>query len=115
MKACRIFVPYGALGTGILEESFIRGVEMKPDAIVCDAGSTDSGVDSLCELCRELCREEKIQMKAAKIYCQQQPEKIKEKYRNHQIIPLEGAKPIDEQVFEKCTNIVGLAGAEAFF
>lgn len=40
---CRIFVPYGALGTGISDESFAAGIRMIPDAIVCDAGSTDSG------------------------------------------------------------------------
>ena len=40
---CKIFVPYGALGTGISEESFQNGIKLGPDAIVCDAGSTDSG------------------------------------------------------------------------
>ena len=40
---CKIFVPYGALGTGITDESFEAGVALGPDAIVCDAGSTDSG------------------------------------------------------------------------
>lgn len=40
---CKVFVPYGALGTGITEESFRIGIEMKPDVIACDAGSTDSG------------------------------------------------------------------------
>ena len=43
MNTCRVFVPYGALGTGIAEESFDAGVRMKPDVIACDAGSTDSG------------------------------------------------------------------------
>lgn len=43
MKQCKVFVPYGALGTGISEPAFETGLTMKPDAIVCDAGSTDSG------------------------------------------------------------------------
>ena len=43
MNTCRVFVPYGALGTGIAEESFDAGGRMKPDVIACDAGSTDSG------------------------------------------------------------------------
>ena len=37
------FAPTGALGMGFLDDSLARAVEMKPDVIACDAGSTDSG------------------------------------------------------------------------
>lgn len=43
MKQCKVFVPFGALGTGISMEAFKRGMEMGPDIISTDAGSTDSG------------------------------------------------------------------------
>lgn len=43
MNTCKVFVPYGALGTGISDEAFANGVAMKPDIISVDAGSTDSG------------------------------------------------------------------------
>lgn len=43
MKKCRVFVPFGAIGMGINDEAFCRGVELKPDVISADAGSTDSG------------------------------------------------------------------------
>lgn len=43
MKQCKVFVPYGALGNGIAKEAFARGLELGPDIISCDAGSTDSG------------------------------------------------------------------------
>ena len=43
MKACKVFVPNGALGTGVDEKSFWHGIEMEPDIISLDAGSTDSG------------------------------------------------------------------------
>ena len=43
MNTCKVFVPYGALGTGISEEAFANGVAMKPDIISVDGGSTDSG------------------------------------------------------------------------
>lgn len=43
MKKCRVFVPFGAIGMGISDEAFKRGVELKPDVISSDAGSTDSG------------------------------------------------------------------------
>lgn len=43
MKQCKVFVPFGALGTGISQDAFRRGMEMEPDIISTDAGSTDSG------------------------------------------------------------------------
>lgn len=43
MKTCKVFVPCGALGTGIEPKSFQRGVDLNPDIISLDAGSTDSG------------------------------------------------------------------------
>lgn len=158
---CKVFVPYGALGTGITEESFQNGINMRPDAIACDAGSTDSGpyylgtgkckyadetiradfrrmivagralqipvlvgtagtcgtdqsVDHLFELCREILTEEGLSAKVARIYCSQDSTVLKEKYRNGDILPLKNAPKIDEDTFSRCTNIVGLAGAEPF-
>ena len=43
----KILSPCGILGYGFPKESFVRGIEMKPDAIVVDAGSTDAGPDKL--------------------------------------------------------------------
>ena len=43
MKEYRILSPSGILGYGFPEESFRRGVEMHPDLIACDGGSTDPG------------------------------------------------------------------------
>ena len=161
MNTCRVFVPYGALGTGIAEESFDAGVRMKPDVIACDAGSTDSGpyylgtgegkyardsvkedlrrmvkaghwlqapvlvgsagtcgtdggVDGLADICREICKEEGIPAKLAKIYTQQNADMLEAKDREHKIFPLAGAPQTDGTVFEQCTNIVALAGAEPF-
>ncbi len=63
---CKIFVPYGALGTGISEESFQNGVKLGPDAIVCDAGSTDSGPYYLgtgkCKYARDVLKEDFTRM-----------------------------------------------------
>lgn len=161
MNRCKVFVPYGALGTGISDASFAAGVKMKPDAIACDAGSTDSGpyylgtgsgkyardsvkedlrrmvkagrrldvpvligsagtcgtdngVDGLAEICKEICREEGVSAKIAVIHTQQDAERLKMKYLAQKIHPLDGAPHIDEDVFGRCTNIVGLAGAEPF-
>lgn len=39
----RLLAPTGALGMGFLDDSLARAIEMQPDVIACDAGSTDSG------------------------------------------------------------------------
>ena len=39
----RILIPNGAIGLGFDEAALWRGVEMRPDAICVDGGSTDSG------------------------------------------------------------------------
>ena len=43
MNQCKVFVPFGALGAGISQEAFDRGMALGPDIISTDAGSTDSG------------------------------------------------------------------------
>ncbi len=43
----KILSPCGILGYGFPIKSFMKGMEMKPDAIVVDAGSTDAGPHKL--------------------------------------------------------------------
>lgn len=161
MNICKVFVPFGALGTGITDEAFARGMELGPDIISADAGSTDSGpyylgtgkakyakeavkndmrmliiaankqsipitigtcgtcgvdacVDELEEICKEICTEEGISAKIAKIYTQQSPQVLKEKYQAGKIKPLSAAPEINETLFEECSNIVALSGVEPF-
>ena|SRR5699024_1609343 len=40
---CKVLVPTSGVGIGIEPESLNNGVNLKPDVIACDAGSTDSG------------------------------------------------------------------------
>ena len=47
MKEVRILAPAGMLGYGIPEKSFNAGLDMNPNAIVIDAGSTDAGPHKL--------------------------------------------------------------------
>ncbi len=42
-KEIRVLAPTGMLGTGFPDASLKAGLEMNPDVIGCDAGSTDSG------------------------------------------------------------------------
>lgn len=46
-KSLKILAPCGMLGYGFPDASWVRGLEMKPDAIVVDAGSTDAGPHKL--------------------------------------------------------------------
>ncbi|MDR2491501.1 MAG: 3-methylaspartate ammonia-lyase, partial [Spirochaetaceae bacterium] len=43
MKICKILMPVGSMGAGIVQSAFDAGLALKPDAIAMDAGSTDSG------------------------------------------------------------------------
>lgn len=47
LKELKILSPCGILGYGFPKDSFVRGIERKPDAIVVDAGSTDAGPHKL--------------------------------------------------------------------
>ncbi len=162
MKICKVFVPYGAIGMGIPQDAFDRGLALQPDVIATDAGSTDSGpyylgagvgkyseaairrcvrqlvkgaeklsvplligscntsgtdsgVDELERIVREVCQEENISgKKIVKIYTEQRPEKLKRKFQQGKIRPLKNAPDIDENTFDECSHIVGLGGAEHF-
>lgn len=75
---------------------------------------SDEGVDTAYELIREICQEAGIHKKIAKIYSQQDPEVIKQKYRLGKIHALHGAPEISEKTFDECSTIVALLGAEAY-
>lgn len=47
MNEIRILSPTGVIGSGFREESFRRGVDLKPHFIAVDAGSTDGGPNFL--------------------------------------------------------------------
>lgn len=47
MEEVKILSPCGMLGYGFPEESFLRGMQEKPQGIVVDAGSTDAGPHKL--------------------------------------------------------------------
>jgi hypothetical protein len=161
MNQCKVFVPAGAVGTGISAETYERGILLEPDIISCDAGSTDSGpyylgtgrgkyvreavkadlrymllgakklgipvtvgscgtcgsdygVDWTVDICNEICREEGLSFKIAKIYTQQKHEVLVTKYREGKIRPLEAAPDITAETFKECSTIVALSGAEPF-
>ena len=58
MNTCRILMAIGGLGAGIDENYFRLGLEVKPDLIAADAGSTDSGpaylANAMCKTSRHM-------------------------------------------------------------
>ncbi|QQO10157.1 acyclic terpene utilization AtuA family protein [Breznakiella homolactica] len=161
MNVCKVFVPFGAMGTGISKDAFDGGIQLGPDIIACDAGSTDSGpyylgtglgkyaresvkedlrmmvlaghrlgvpvavgscgtcgsnigVDDIAAMCAEICEEEGISLRVAKIYSEQNPEVLREKFNKGKITPLQAAPEITAKTFDECSHIVALAGAEPF-
>ena len=81
----------------------------------CWTCGVDSGVDTIERIVREICAEAGIHgKKLVKIYSEQTPELMKQKYREGKVFPLDNAPPIDESTFDGCSHIVALCGAEPF-
>lgn len=80
----------------------------------CGTCGTDNLVDLCAEVVEEVFKEEGFRMKIAKIYTQQDPQMLKEKWKQGKIHALEGGPKITEETFDQCSNIVALAGAEPF-
>lgn len=161
MKSCKVLMPTGSLGAGIEQESFERGMAMKPDVIAIDGGSTDSGpaylangeckypremlehdlrisvkgamkagipllvgtcgtcgtdstVEKCAEIVEEIFKQEGFKGRIAKVFSQQDPEVLKRKWDEGKIHALEGAPEITREVFDTCSNIVALMGAEPY-
>jgi len=161
MKTCKVLMPSGGVGSGIHKEAFERGLNMAPDVIAVDGGSTDSGpyylgtgegkyarealkndlrimvngahklgipvmvgscgtcgsdygVNLCADIVEEIFKKDGFRMKIAKIFTQQDPKTLKEKWKQGKIHPLEGAPEITEKTFDECSTIVAVAGIEPF-
>jgi hypothetical protein len=75
---------------------------------------SDEGVDTTYQIIKEICIEAGIDKKIARIYSQQNPEILKQKFREGKIKPLHGAPKITESTFDECSTIVALLGAESY-
>ena len=82
--------------------------------IIGTAGTSgaDSAVDWMLTLTVEIAKERGETLKIATLKSNQPSNKIKHNFKNGEIIPLEAAPPIDDEIIDSCTNIVALAGIE---
>jgi hypothetical protein len=78
----------------------------------CGTCGTDSTVEKYAEIVEEIFKKEGFKGRIAKVYSQQDPEMLKRKWDEGKIHPLEGAPEITKEVFDECSNIVALMGAE---
>ncbi len=155
----RILIPSGVLGLGFDEEAVWRGVDMAPDLIAIDGGSTDSGpaslgsgtskysrgaikaewrvlmqarakagvplvigtcgtagadphVDWMYQITLELAAELGQSLRIARLYSEQNGERLAKDFDAGRITPLEPAPELDAGAITQMSHIVALAGAE---
>jgi hypothetical protein len=77
----------------------------------CGTSGRDVGVDLVQRLTREIAEEEGLHFKLATIKSEQDPEYLKQRYREGRIKPLEPAPEIDEGTFDR-SHVVGMMGVE---
>ena len=155
----KVLIPSGALGISVDPDALERGLQMQPDIIAIDGGSTDSGphylgtgtckysrasvkrewrllmlararlgvpllvgtagtcgtdsmVDWLLDITREIAAEEGQTLRVATLYCSQKPDAVAQAFTKGRLSALPGAPEISEPDVLDCSNIVALAGAE---
>jgi hypothetical protein len=79
----------------------------------CTAG-TDSQLERLAGIAREIAREEKLSFKLATISSEQDKGYLKRKLRERKITPLANAPELDEAVIDRSAHIVGMCGIEPY-
>jgi len=155
----KVLVPSGVLGLGFSERALNQAMQLEPDIICIDGGSTDSGpaylgtgttkysravckaewkllmrarellgiplvisscgtcgtdsmVDWMLEITREIARELKQRPTVALLYTEQEPSFIQSAFDANTIQALEPVIPLDKKIIGQCAHIVALAGRE---
>ena len=73
---------------------------------------SDSAVDWLFEITKEIAGELDQNLRVARLFCGQETAATAQALSDGRLSALEGAPEIDAQILSSCTNIVALAGAE---
>ena len=76
----------------------------------CGTSGTDSGVDWVADIAREIAAEEGLSFRLARIYSELTTHTVLEALAAGRVAPLEPAGPLDAATVESCTHIVGLMG-----
>lgn len=78
----------------------------------CGTGGTDSGVHWVAGIVDEICAEDQLNLKVARIYSEQRAADLLPRLREGRIRPLAPSGPLDAATLERCTHIVGMMGHE---
>ena len=76
----------------------------------CGTSGTDSGVDWVAGIAREIAADEGLSFKLARLYSELSRETVLERLDAGRIAPLEPAAPLTAETVEGCSHIVGLMG-----
>ena len=98
-------LPSGSRGRNELEIPLIIGS--------CGGSGLDRGVDQMAEWTDQIAKKRGVLCRVAKIYSEPPRELLKARYRTGKVMPLFGARPIDESTFDKSLSITAMMGAEA--
>jgi hypothetical protein len=80
----------------------------------CGTGGADCQVDLVLDILRRIAAEEKLTLRVATFYSEQDKQYLKRKLALKEITALDNAPPISDEIIDGSVRIVGMAGAEAF-
>ena len=78
----------------------------------CGTSGTDSGVDWVADIAREIARGERLTLTIARIYSEQDPAALLPLLEAGRIRPLPPAGQLDADTLRRCSHIVGVLGHE---
>jgi hypothetical protein len=78
----------------------------------CGTGGTDSGVDWVAALTRDILAEENLSLSVATIYSEQRPEDLINTLERGGIQPLAPSGPLDAATLRSCEHVVAMMGHE---
>ena len=78
----------------------------------CGTGGTDAGVWWVAAIVHEICAEDGLDLKVAKIYSEQRAAELLPRLRDNRIHPLAPSGPLDAATLQRCSHIVAMMGHE---
>jgi hypothetical protein len=78
----------------------------------CGTSGTDSGVRWVAGIVAEICAEDRLNLKVARIYSEQSATGLLPRLRDGRIHPLPPSGPLEAATLERCTHIVAMMGHE---
>ena len=78
----------------------------------CGTSGTDAGVRWVAGIVADICAEDSLDLKVARIYSEQSAEDLLPRLRDGRIHPLAPSGPLEQATLRRCTHIVAMMGHE---